>query len=344
MFDDTDAIVRAALGKRFTAAVVRVEQGGRVRFERAYGGVDDTPEAMPVFVTTRFDLASLTKPFVATAVLNLVARGVMDLDSPLAETLLPEWVGTDRAAITVRHLLAHDSGMQSGADYRQLFGENVERYALERPLAGATGGPVIYSDLGFIALGLAAARAARTSLAALLHRTCRGLGCEATAYGVRPRERAAVPATEDDGWRGRVRGIVHDEKAYLMGGIAGHAGLFGTARDVAKLAEAYLAALAARTTPLDSALAREAVREQAADPVLRRGLGWALKTRDDNSCGALMSRETFGHTGFVGTVAWADPQRDLSIVFLTNAVYFGRTDLREVRAAVCDAVTAEVDG
>jgi len=129
-----------------------------------------------------------------------------------------------------------------------------------------------------------------------------------------------------------------------MNGSAGHAGLFGSAGDVARLAEAFLAPAAARGSSLSPALARAAVTEWGADPVLRRGLGWALKTSDANSCGAAMSFATFGHTGFTGTCVWADPERDLSIVFLTNAVYFGRNDLREVRAAVCDAVVEEVDG
>jgi CubicO group peptidase (beta-lactamase class C family) len=88
-------------------------------------------------------------------------------------------------------------------------------------------------------------------------------------------------------------------------------------------------------------LAREAVAEQGADPVLRRGLGWALKTSDENSCGSAMSFSTFGHTGFTGTCVWADPERDLSIVLLTNALYFGRGDLRELRVAVNDAAVAE---
>ncbi len=92
---------------------------------------------------------------------------------------------------------------------------------------------------------------------------------------------------------------------------------------------------------LGAALAIEAVAEQAPDAVLRRGLGWALKTSDDNSCGTAMSRETFGHTGFTGTMVWADPVRDLSVTLLTNAVYVERGDLRDVRAAACDAAVAE---
>ncbi len=138
-------------------------------------------------------------------------------------------------------------------------------------------------------------------------------------------------------------GVVHDEKAYLMNGVAGHAGLFGPARDVAALAEPYLAAANGRASRgLSARSCREAVVEHGADPVLRRGLGWALKTSDENSCGAAMSRSTFGHTGFTGTSVWADPERDLSIVLLTNAVYYGRNDLRDLRAAVCDAAALGV--
>ncbi len=168
-------------------------------------------------------------------------------------------------------------------------------------------------------------------------RTLRRLGAHATAFRPPGRERASIPATETDAWRGSVQGEVHDEKASLAGGVAGHAGLFGDARDVALLAEWYLGALNGRATPLDRGLAREAVREQARDPVLRRGLGWALKTSDDNSCGALMARASFGHTGFTGTSVWADPERDCSVVLLTNAVHHGRVDLRPIRAAVADA-------
>jgi CubicO group peptidase (beta-lactamase class C family) len=94
---------------------------------------------------------------------------------------------------------------------------------------------------------------------------------------------------------------------------------------------------------VDSALLAESIHEQADDPVLRRGLGWALKTTDENSCGTAFSRESFGHTGFTGTCVWVDPTRELSVVFLTNGVYAGRQDLRDVRAAVHDAVVADVE-
>jgi CubicO group peptidase (beta-lactamase class C family) len=336
-----DAVVRAGCGVRYTAAVLRIERAGRAVFERAYGTLDDSEDAAPACVTSAFDLASLTKVFVATAALRAVAAGVLDLDAPLVSHV-PEWRGREHAGITLRMLLAHTAGMQSGADYRTLLGASVERFALERELVARPGERVIYSDLGFIALGVILARATGRGLASVVRGALEALGCEGTAYRPRGPAARAVPATEEDAWRGRVRGYVHDEKAYLMNGVAGHAGLFGTARDVAALARAFLGPTAGRDArALPVALAREALAEQGADPVLRRGLGWALKTSDTNSCGAVMSQETFGHTGFTGTCVWADPVRDLAVVLLTNAVYFGRHDLRDVRAAVCDAATLE---
>jgi CubicO group peptidase (beta-lactamase class C family) len=325
-FAAVDAVLANACGKEFTACVARIEHGGRVVFERAYGTTRLDEAASPVYVDTRFDLASLTKLFVATLALRLVARG-LPLDEPVV-----------RATITPRMLLAHTSGMNSGADYRTILGENVERYALERELAAAPGERVSYSDLGFIALGAVLERTTGRSLAAQVDDTF-----ASASLGFRPRavERHAIPATEDDGWRGRVQAVVHDEKAYLMGGIAGHAGLFGTAADVARMTELYLGPLCgrpARLIPLE--LVREAVREQAYDPVLRRGLGWALKTSDTNSCGAAMDASSFGHTGFVGTCVWADPARDVCGVLLTNSVYFGRNDTRDLRAAFYEAAIA----
>lgn len=323
-------MLRTASGKQFTGAVARIERRGRPVFERAYGTTRLDEQSRPVYVDTRFDLASLTKLFVATLALRLAASGT-PLDAPML-----------RDGITLRMLLAHTSGMNSGADYRTILGENVERFAMERELVAVPGERVIYSDLGFIALGIVIERAAGKSLAALAAET---FASPSLGYLPPAQERRAIPATEDDGWRGRVQGFVHDEKAYLMGGIAGHAGLFGTAADVARLTEAYLGPLHGRNASLlPVEMVREAVREQAYDRVLRRGLGWALKTSDTNSCGPAMDPTSFGHTGFVGTCVWADPVRDVSGVLLTNSVYFGRNDTRDLRAAFYEAAMHATDG
>ena len=336
-FERAHAVVSEACGKQFTAAVARIEHRGRLLFERAYG-VTREDEPAPVYVDSAFDLASITKIFVSTLALRAVRENRIALDEPVAR-FLPEWRGTAHEPITLRMLLAHDSGMNSGADYRQLLGFNVVRYTLERDLAAQPGERVIYSDLGFIAIGEILQRVYGRSLAALM-RDMHG----SPAYRPPATQWNAIPATEDDGWRGRVQGYVHDEKAFLMGGVAGHAGLFGTARDVAWIAEQYLGPLCGRDAEAiaDAGLVREAVAEQAYDPVLRRGLGWALKTSDGNSCGPSLSLQTFGHTGFVGTCVWSDPQRDCTGVLLTNSVYFGRKDTRDLRAAFYSAMVEDL--
>ena len=333
-FERVDRILQAACGMEFTAAVARIEHRGCLVFERAYGTTRADELARGVYADTIFDLASLTKLFVATLALRLVGEGRLALDEPLV-AWFPDWRGTAHEPISLRMLLAHISGMQSGADYRVLTFENVERFARECQLVAEPGERVIYSDLGFIALGVVLQRLRDRSLGAVAARSF----SSSAAYRPRAAQRLTIPATEDDGWRGRVQGFVHDEKAYLMGGMAGHAGLFGTAADVAALAESYLGVVQGRTpNGLPETLVREAIAEQAADPVLRRGLGWALKTTDENSCGRYMDRSSFGHTGFVGTCIWADPRRDLQGVLLTNAVYFGRNDTRDLRAAFFEAM------
>ena len=224
-FAGVQRVLREACGHRFTGAVARIECGGELAFEAAYGTTRTHEPGRAVYVDTRFDLASITKLFVATLALQLVAAGGLELDGSL-ERIFPEWIGTPHAQITLRMLLAHTSGMNSGADYRTILGENVERFALTRPLAGTPNDGVIYSDLGFITLGAAIERASGRSLSAI---AAEAFARPTLAYSPRGTARVEIPATEDDGWRGRVQGYVHDEKAYLMGGVAGHAGLFGTA-------------------------------------------------------------------------------------------------------------------
>jgi serine-type D-Ala-D-Ala carboxypeptidase len=308
---------------RYSAAVVRVESGGRVVYERAVGTLRDDGGGT-AYVDTRFDIASITKVFVSTVALALVARDVFSLDAPLI------------GAVTLRMILAHTGGFRSGADYRTLFDEHIESFALREPPVAAPGERVVYSDLGFLALGAELARRTGIALEPLVEGELHALGSGGVTYARQARSEA-IPATERDEWRGLVQGRVHDEKAALAGGVAGHAGLFADAREVARLGEWYLAPRYGRPSPLPLELVAAATTEQAPDTVLRRGLGWALKTSDENSCGPLMSRETFGHTGFTGTCIWVDPLRDLNVVVLTNAVHYGRRDLREIRVAVCDA-------
>ena len=321
-----------ATGSAFTGAVARVEHRGVLLFERAYGATRDDQLAKPVYRDTFFDLASLTKLFVASCALEVVRDERLSLDEKVARWLT-EWRATSHEPITLRMLLAHIAGVDSGADYRELLGDSVVHHALHWPLVAEPGSRVIYSDLGFIALGELLQRINGMALQRVVETRFQDV-----VYRPRAESWPMIPATEDDGWRGRVQGQVHDEKAYLMGGVAGHAGLFGSAAAVAAMTERYLGALHGRRSVMPAAIVSEAVREQADDAILRRGLGWALKTSDENSCGRWFSRSSFGHTGFVGTCVWADPERDVNAVLLTNSVYFGRSDTRDLRAAFYEAV------
>ncbi len=335
-FRATNGVLVDATGEIFTGALARVEHEGILMFERAYGVTRDDRLGAPVYRDTIFDLASLTKLFIATCALEAVCDERLSLDESLA-AWFAEWRGTKHEAITLRMLLAHISGLDSGADYRELLGDNVVHHALHWPLVAEPGERVIYSDLGFIALGELLQRTHGRALDEVV-----ALSFRDAMYRPRATSWQTIPATEDDGWRGRVQGQVHDEKAYLMGGVAGHAGLFGSAASVAAMAERYLGVLHERNSTLPAYIVAEAVREQADDPILRRGLGWALKTSDDNSCGRWFSRSSFGHTGFVGTCIWVDPERDLNAVLLTNSVYYGRADTRDLRAAFYEAVVEDL--
>jgi CubicO group peptidase (beta-lactamase class C family) len=166
-FNRVEEVMHSGIGSEFTGAVARIEHRGRVVFERAYGTTRNDRFAKPVYCDTRFDLASLTKLFIATIALRLAGERRLELDGPLPD-VVPEWRDTPHEAITLRMLLAHNSGMNSGADYRAILNENVERVALTAPLLAPPGERVLYSDLGFIVLGVVLERAARESLAALL--------------------------------------------------------------------------------------------------------------------------------------------------------------------------------
>jgi len=335
----TEEVLRAHAGARFGAAALRVERAGATA-ERAIGELQ--PNGRAAQPDSLFDYASLTKLFVATAALRLVARGTLALDEPVGPWV-PEWRHAGAGA-TLRMLLAHTAGLRSGVDVRTLPDADVRRFTLETDLVADPGQRVVYSDLGFIILGMMIERAAGDPLDSVVRNEVLIPLNAPPEVGYAPPEmlRTRIAVTERCAWRGRlVHGEVHDEKCFAMGGVSGHAGMFGDARTVAALARAYLEP--EREALLPAELAREAVREQAQDPILRRGLGWALRTSDDNSCGRYWSPSTFGHTGFTGTCVWADPERDLVVVLLTNSVYVDRSDTREFRQAVFEGALLDTE-
>ena len=191
-FSRVRSVLRDARGVWFTGAVARIEHRGVLVFEEAYGVTRLDERSRPVYVDTAFDLASLTKIFVSTLALQTVERGLLSLDDPLTRWI-PEWNGREHARITLRMLLSHTSGMNSGADYRQLLAERVAQYALERELVSRPGEGAIYSDLGFIAIGELLQRVRGASLASI----AAGLG-SSPFFRPGADRRPGIPATELD--------------------------------------------------------------------------------------------------------------------------------------------------
>ena len=329
-------------------AVAALEPPGAVAFVGtredaecvAAAGVTRLQGGVPVTPGTVYDLASLTK-VVATlpAVLKLVGEGEIGLDDRVRRFFSNAGWFQDPSLgdATVKELLTHTSGLPAWKPLFALSGErrtvlaNVLQTSLEHP------GAYTYSDLGFILLGAVVERVSGERQDAFVQRYVFGpLGMTETRYG--PVRSEHVAATEDCGWRGELlQGVVHDENAFVMGGVAGHAGLFGTAKDLATYAQAWLR-LDPRLGPED--LLRDAVREHFSGGSERRGLGWMLKG-EGSSAGRHASAYAYGHTGFTGTSLWVDPVGGWFAVLLTNRAHPSRENGRNIhplRVAFHEAV------
>lgn len=288
-------------------AVLRIERAGGLLHETAIGQRHTTPP-LPMTSDTLFDIASLTK-VVGTlgTLLTLFEDGLIHPQTRLAE-LLP--LPADKQVITLGHCLTHTSGLPP---FRNLSTSVMEIADFE--LDAVPGTQVIYSDLGFLLLGRVIEVVTGQSLAETVEQRLRAWGLADTSFN--PGDRGRCAATE---WRtelGRHQlGEVHDERATTLGGVAGHAGLFSTAADLARYGALYLPD---RARPWFARSHRDATF--GLDE--RRGLGWQLWT-PDCFAGALASPNGFGHTGFTGTSLWIDPDRQIVIVLLTNRVHFGR--------------------
>ena len=318
-------------------------------------GVGNRFTQKPVTAETVFDLASLTKPLATTlAVMLLVADGRLALGQPL-ESLVDVFKGTEKAGITVRQLLNHTAGLP---DYRPYYTELVRvppamrRYALLRaivrtPLAHGIGQAELYSDLGFMVLGEAVETISGKRLDRLVvEKVYTPLGLNDGGPPLCFSDHAAptifsdVAATELCPWRQRlVEGVVHDENAFALGGIAGHAGLFGSARAVHTLIVALWKAFCGDSS--EGVLPVEAVQT-----FLRRGqkgerpLGFDAPSKTGSSSGRYFTSATVGHLGFTGTSFWLDLQQSIGVILLTNRVHPHRTNerIKTFRPKLHDAV------
>ena len=354
----------------FPGGVLAGRTNGDLRVLVVAGRLSSDPHADGVHPSTIYDLASLTKPLATvTSVLLLVQAGKLELDAAIGNVLV-ELKRAPIGSASLRDLLTHRSGLPGWRPlYESLNAEglawgrgepNIVRQAVLRvignePLLSPIGTQSVYSDLGFILLGCAVERASGQLLDEYFDAAvCQRLGAgplffrRASAAGPsegknRPTAASFAP-TEWDAWRKRVlQGEVHDENAAAMGGVAGHAGLFGTAEAVLAVSGAWLAAYHGDETFLDGRLVREFIKRPSRPPEASWALGWDTPTAPSSS-GTYFSAESFGHLGFTGTSLWIDPLRKLEVVLLTNRVYPSRTNdgIRAFRPRIHDLIYREL--
>lgn len=342
VLDGIAPLVDAALREgKLPGCVVVVGRGTGVLYQRAFGARSLVPAREPMSLDTVFDLASLTKP-VATAasIMKLVEEGKVDLDQPVAH-YLPAFARAGKSAITLRQLLTHVSGLPADtavADY-----EHGRAYALERiaavALKAAPGSRLIYSDLGYIVLEEVIRQVTGQDLASFAARAIfRPLGMTDTGFSPSPALQARSAPTEmrDGRW---MRGQVHDPRAFRLGGVAGHAGLFSTAADLALFSRMILGGgqvdgkrvLSARTVA--QMLAAHDV------PGGIRALGWDMQSAYSINRGSSLSRRAVGHGGYTGTSLWIDPAQDVFVLFLSNRVHpDGKGQVNTLAAAIATLV------
>jgi CubicO group peptidase (beta-lactamase class C family) len=341
----------AISGQVFPGASVSVTYEGRLIALKSLGTFTYEANSPPVLDSTLFDLASLTKAVATTCVaMFLYERGLLDLEATVA-AIVPEFVAdaekdSRRQRVTLRMLLAHSSGLPA---YAKLFldnpgSEELLHAAFTMPLATDPGSHAEYSDIGFIVLGVALDRLADESLASFCAREVFSpLGMIDTGFNP-PREirEQIAPTADDRTFRKQIiQGQVQDENASVLGGVAGHAGLFSNAADLARFAHAMLAAQPSIWRPETIALF---TRREASPAGTSRALGWDTPSPPSQS-GRFFSDLSFGHLGYTGTSLWIDPSRQLSVTLLTNRTWpdCSSQAIKQVRPRFHDAVIEGIE-
>ena len=350
---DTNAVVQQAVervldsalaNRAFPGAIAVIGNRRGIIAEYAVGHLDWAPSPAPD-MHTMWDLASLTKVVgVTTGLMQLVAEGKVAIDAPV-QRYLPNWTGPHKELVTVRHLLTHTAGLPAFEPYdRQTHNaDSMATLMFGTPVDTLPGVRMVYSDIGGYLMG----RIIESVSGERLDRYVRKhifepLGMFDTMYQPPESLWYRVAPTEFDSTRGGLlRGRVHDERAYYLGGISGHAGLFSTAADLARFARMMLngGTLEGRRFLPADVIEKFTAKTLVAD----RALGWQ-KPNGTNSAGHLMSDRAFGHTGFTGTSIWMDPTNDVFVILLTNRVDPTRANnkIGRVRVALADSVMSHI--
>jgi CubicO group peptidase (beta-lactamase class C family) len=324
VFQRAFGILNEAISARaFPGASVAVTSQDKLVALKALGRFTYDAESPEITADTMFDLASLSKVVATTSMaMVLYESGFLDLDMPVVAAV-PEFRAEDtrRREVTIHMLLAHCSGLPA---YEKLFlrahtPDGLLAAAFAVPLVVDPGTVAAYSDIGFILLGVALARLADERLDEFCHSHLAMLSMPDTVFNPPARCRASIPPTQDDRtFRNRIiQGEVQDENASVLGGVAGHAGLFGPARDLANFAHAMLHGGQPLIRPETLALF---TRCETLPEGTSRALGWDTPSQPSQS-GKYFSPRAFGHLGYTGTSLWIDPERQLSVTLLTNRTW-----------------------
>jgi uncharacterized protein YbbC (DUF1343 family)/CubicO group peptidase (beta-lactamase class C family) len=339
-----DSIVTKAIqDQQVPGAVILVWHQGRVLYRKAFGHRSLEPRRELMTADTIFDVASLTKVIATTtAVMQLVQQGEIRLNDPVAK-YLPEFADTDKSEITVRELLTHHSGLREDLDLTTPWrGRDValKMVSAEKPIF-PPGSRFLYSDINFISLGALVEKVSGLPLNEYcLKHVFQPLGMMHTRFLPSPAWLPKIAPTQYDENNRMLRGIVHDPTARRMGGVAGHAGLFSTADDLSRFAEALL-----KGSPVLSPLTVEKMTTPQQPPTSQvlRGLGWDIDSPFSSNRGDLLPVGSFGHTGFTGTSLWIDPATRTFIVILANGVHpRGKGTAVPLRSKIATAVAAEL--
>jgi CubicO group peptidase (beta-lactamase class C family) len=319
-----------------------------VKFFRGYGRLDWDSTSAGVDENSLYDMASLTK-VVATTTASMILEesGKLDIDRTVA-SYLPEFNAPDKAGITVRQLLTHRGGMEAFSDlWRTNRGREQYLRALNaRPLAYTPGTKAIYSDWDMVLMQFIIERISGRTLDAFVdEREFKPLGMLDSHFLPPPDLMPRIAPTENEAFRGGlIRGVVHDENAWALGGVSGNAGLFSSARDLAVFCQMMLngGEIDGVRILKPATIARWTARQ---DKESSRALGWDTPS-PQSSAGHYFSPRSFGHTGFTGTSIWIDPEKQLYVVLLTNRVDPTRSNQKHIplRRAVADAVQRAVIG
>jgi len=341
-FSQVDQLVQEQIGDQvITGAVLLVGHGGKIVHQKAFGLRATSPRPEPMTVDTIFDLASLTKVVATTpSIMRLVQYGQIRLDEPVAH-YIPDFGMNGKDTITVRQLLTHYSGLRPDIDMNPPWeGRDAGlRLAHEEKPQAPQGTIFIYSDTNFMVLGELVQRLSGLSLDqySSVH-IFEPLGMKHTRFLPPPAWKSKIAETYAPDRRQILRGVVHDPRAERMGGVAGHAGVFSTAGDLAL----YAQALISRKGILDAdIIGKMTTPQQPPNATEVRGLGWDIDSSFSSNRGALLPVGSFGHTGFTGTSMWVDPYTDTYVILLTNSVMPRQgAPLISLRSRVATAVAA----